>query len=177
MIDLQSLSGSAFADLRERVEAEYNRREDLGAADAVAAIPIEVRQVNLRRERVHAGQSLKVRQYDYVRGVSVVLHGHSIGSYYFESGRYRFGDGYALEAFKGSTYCGYNDLLHLTHNCRRYQIPLYSPRVIRLLAARIQSAIEAIHGAALADGQPIAWTGYEDGSPVPAGAVKGKVRR
>lgn len=177
MIDLQSLDDSAFAELREQVEAEYNRREDLRAADAVAAIPIEVRPVYLRLERVHAGQSLKVRQYDYVRGVAVALHGHSIGSYYFECGCYRFGDGYALEAFKGSTYCGYNDLLRLTHNCLRYQIPLYSPRVIRLLAARIQSAIEAIHSAALTDGNTIAWTGYEDGTPVPPGQIKGKVRR
>lgn len=177
MIDLQSLDDSAFAELRERVEAEYNRREDLRVAAAVAAIPIEVRQVNLRLERLHAGQSLKVRQYDYVRGVAVALHGHSIGSYYFESGHYRHGDGYALEAFKGPPYCGYSALVHLTLQPWRYQIPLYSPRVIRLLAARIQSAIEAIHSAALADGQPIAWTGYEDGTPVPAGAVKGKVRR
>ena len=177
MIDLQSLDDSAFAELRERVDAEYNRREDLRAADAVAAIPIEVRPVNLRLERLHAGQSLKVRQYDYVRGVAVALHGHSIGSFYLKSGPYRFGDGYACEAFRGPTYCGYSALVHLTNNYWRYEIPQYSVRVIRLLAARIQSAIEAIHGAALADGQPIAWTGYEDGSPVPAGAVKGKVRR
>lgn len=177
MIDLRSLSDSAFAELREQVEAEHNRREDLGAADTVAAIPIEVRQVNLRRERVHAGQSLKVRQYAYVRGCNVLLHGHILGSYYFAAQHYRFGDGYALEAFKDTSYPGYNDLLHLTLQPWRYQIPLYSPRVIRLVAARIQSAIEAIHSAALADGQPIAWTGYEDGSPVPPGQIKGKVRR
>lgn len=58
-IDLQSLDAAAFAELRERVDAEYNRREDAKLADEVAAIPIEVCPVNLRRERVHAGNPLR----------------------------------------------------------------------------------------------------------------------
>ena len=177
MIDLQSLDDAAFADLRERVNVEYNRREDAKLADQVAAIPIEVCPVNLRLERVHAGQSLKVRQYDYVRCVSVKLHGHMVGSFYLASGHYRFGNGYAPEAFSGPGYCGSESLTHLVRQFWRYQIPLYPDRVVRLLAARIHWEIVEICSVITADGSPIAWTGYEDGSPVPAGAVKGKVRR
>ena len=177
MIDLQSLDDAAFAELRERVDVEYNRREDAKLADQVAAIPIEVCPVYLRRERFHGGQSLKVRQYDYVRAVKVALHGHTIGSYYLHGDHWRFGDGYAQSAFIGPGCRGYMDLLSVSGDYWRHNIPQYSSRVIRLLAARIQSAIEAIYDAAITDGNPIAWTGYEDGSPVPAALVKGKVSR
>lgn len=176
MIDLQSLDDAAFAELRERVEAEYDRREDDRLADEVAAIPIEVRPVNLRRERVHAGRSLKVRQYDYVRSVSVKLHGHTLGSFYLASGHHRFGNGYAPEAFSGRGYCGYDSLTHLVSQYWRYQIPLYPDRVIRLLAARIHREIMEICSVITADGSPIAWTGYEDGTPVAPAGVKGRPR-
>ena len=173
--NLQSLDDCAFAELRERVDAEYNRREDLKLSNEIAAIPIEVRVVNLRRERVHAGQSLKVPQYDYVRGVTVVVYGHTIGSYFLDSAFYRFGDAHAAEAFIGKAYRGYQRLMDLS-KIHPY-FPRLSDRVIRLLAARIHLEIKALIAEVAADGKPMMWTGYADGSPVPAGAEKGKVRR
>lgn len=175
MIDLQSLDDAAFAELRERVDVEYNRREDAKLADQVAAIPIEVCPVYLRLERVHAGQSLKVPQYDYVRGVTVVVYGHTIGSYFLDSAFYRFGDAHAAEAFLGGTSLGYSRLNDL--NKYNPHFPRLSDRVVRLLAARIQMAINALIAEVATDGTPLVWVGYADGSPVPAGAEKGKVRR
>lgn len=175
MIDLQSLDDAAFADLRERVEAEHNRREDIKLADEVAAIPIEVRLVNLRRERVHAGRSLKVPQYDYARGIMVDVRGHNIGAYFLASNAYRFGDAHAAEAFLGGTSLGYSRLNDL--NKYNPHFPRLSDRVVRLLAARIQMAINALIAEVATDGTPLVWVGYADGSPVPAGSEKGKVRR
>ena len=174
--NLQSLDDCAFAELHERVDAEYNRREDAKLADEIAAIPIEVRVVNLRRERVHAGQSLKVRQYDYARGIKVVVCGHTIGSYFLQSKAHRFGDAHAEEAFIGSIHHhGYYEL-HKLSDCHM-AFPSLSDRVIRLLAARIHTEIKALIAEVAADGKPMMWTGYADGSPVPAGSEKGKVRR
>lgn len=173
--DLQSLDDATFAELRDRVDTEYNRREDAKLADEIAAIPIEVRPVNLRRERVHAGQSLKVPQYDYARGIRVDVHGHTVGCYFLDKNAYRFGDAYAAEAFLGGTYRGYSRLNDL--NKYNPHFPRLSDRVVRLLAARIHLMIKALIAEIETDGTPPMWVGYADGSPVPAGAEKGKARR
>jgi len=173
--NLQSLDDCAFAELRERVDAEYNRREDLKLSNEIAAIPIEVRVVNLRRERVHAGQSLKVPQYDYARGIMVDVHGHKVGCYFLDSNAYRFGDAHAAEAFLGGTCWGYSRLNDL--NKYNPHFPRLSDRVVRLLAARIHLMIKALLAEVATDGAPLVWVGYADGSPVPAGAEKGKARR
>lgn len=175
MIDLQSLDDAAFAELRERVDVEYNRREDAKFTDAIAAIPIEVCPVNLRRERIHAGQSLKVRQYDYVRGIKVDVYGHTVGSYFLDSNHYQFAVAHAAEAFMAKHCRGYSQLNGLSNI--HPQFPRLSDRMVRLVAARIHREIKDLIAAIAADGKPTMWTGYEDGSPVPPALVKGKVRR
>lgn len=176
--DWEQLSDDDFEAQRVLCEKEHDRRECAKLAPEVAKVHLEIKPVALRRERLHAGKSLKRRQFDYCRGVSVAIYGRDIGQYAFAFGGwdYRpYGSGYNSTA-TASVYGHANNAIvrrerYFSDSFRRPE-----PRFERLLLQRVKAEIGAIEAQLIAEGKPMQWVGYEDESPVPAGMEKGKAR-
>lgn len=176
--DWEQLSDDDFAAQRVLCDKEHDRRECVRLAPDVAKVHLEIKPVTLKRERLHAGKSLKIKQFDYCRGVSVAIYDRWIGGYSFTSDGFKgyvFRGGYppACKAYTP----GYYDCV-LTRRerefCDSFRRP--EPRFERLLLQRVKAEIDAIEAQLIAEGKPMQWVGYENESPVPAGMEKGKAR-
>lgn len=176
--DWEQLSDDDFAAQRVLCEKEHDRRECAKLAPEVAKVHLEIRPTVLKRERLHAGRSLKRRQFDYCRGVSVAIYGRDIGQYAFALGGWdnrTYGSGYS-STVAASSYANANNAIvrrerYFSDGFRRPE-----PRFERLLLLRVKAEIDAIEGQLIAEGKPMQWVGYEDESPVPAGMEKGKAK-